>query len=117
MKEFYIRDAAQQENKVVTTSYVVSNKQIKSKKSGEPYLDLTLMDRTGTIQAKMWDNVEECAYAFDQDAVSGDEDDHEDELRGDEGDRGFDPATSPRDGDVRERAGECDRSEYCGDDD
>jgi hypothetical protein len=57
------------------------------------------------------------AYAFDQDAVSGDEDDHEDELRGDEGDRGFDPATSPRDGDVRERAGECDRSEYCGDDD
>ena len=69
MKEFYIRDAAQQENKVVTTSYVVSNKQIKSKKSGEPYLDLTLMDRTGTIQAKMWDNVEECAYAFDQDDI------------------------------------------------
>ena len=69
MKDFYIRDAAQQENKVVTTSFVVSNKQIKAKKSGEPYLDLTLMDRTGTIQAKMWDNVEECAEAFDQDDV------------------------------------------------
>ncbi len=69
MKEFYIRDAAQQENKVVTTSFVVSNKQIKSKKSGEPYLDLTLMDRTGTIQAKMWDNVEECADAFEQDDI------------------------------------------------
>ncbi len=69
MKEFFIRDAAQQENKVVTTSYVVSNKQIKSKKSGEPYLDLTLMDRTGTIQAKMWDNVEESAYTFEQDDV------------------------------------------------
>jgi 3'-5' exoribonuclease len=69
MKEFYIQDAAQQENKVVTTSFVVSNKQIKSKKSGEPYLDLTLMDRTGTLQAKMWDNVEECAYAFEQDDV------------------------------------------------
>ncbi len=67
MKEFYIRDAAQQENKVVTTSFVVSNKQIKSKKSGEPYLDLTLMDRTGTMQAKMWDNVEECLYSFEQD--------------------------------------------------
>jgi len=25
------------------------------------------MDRTGTIQAKMWDNVEECAYSFEQD--------------------------------------------------
>ncbi len=69
MKEFYIRDAAQQENKVVTTSYVISTKQIKSKKSGEPYLDLTLMDRTGTIQAKMWDNVEECAYTFEQDDI------------------------------------------------
>jgi len=69
MKEFYIRDAAQQENKVVTTSFVVSNKQIKSKKSGEPYLDLVLMDRTGTIQAKMWDNVEECAYTFEQDDI------------------------------------------------
>jgi 3'-5' exoribonuclease len=69
MKEFYIRDAAQQENKVITTSFVVSNKQIKSKKSGEPYLDLTLMDRTGTLQAKMWDNVEECAYTFEQDDI------------------------------------------------
>jgi len=69
MKEFYIRDAAQQENKVVTTSFVVSNKQVKAKKSGEPYLDLTLMDRTGTVQAKMWDNVEECAEAFDQDDI------------------------------------------------
>jgi 3'-5' exoribonuclease len=69
MKDFYIRDAAQQENKVVTTSFVVSNKQVKSKKSGEPYLDLTLMDRTGTIQAKMWDNVEECAESFDQDDI------------------------------------------------
>jgi 3'-5' exoribonuclease len=67
MKDFYVRDAAQQENKVVTTSFVVSNKQIKSKKSGEPYLDLTLADRTGTIQAKMWDNVEECADSFEQD--------------------------------------------------
>jgi 3'-5' exoribonuclease len=69
MKEFYIRDAAEQENKVVTTSYVVSNKQIKAKKSGEPYLDITLMDRTGTIQAKMWDNVDECLYCFEQDDI------------------------------------------------
>jgi len=69
MKEFYIRDAAQQENKVVTTSFVVSSKQVKSKKSGEPYLDLTLMDRTGSIQAKMWDNVEECSDSFEQDDV------------------------------------------------
>jgi 3'-5' exoribonuclease len=69
MKEFFVREAAQQENKVVTSSFVVSNKQIKSKKSGEPYLDLTLMDRTGTISAKMWDNVEECSDGFEQDDI------------------------------------------------
>ncbi len=69
MKDFYLRDAAQQENKVVTSSFAVCSKQIKSKKSGEPYLDLTLMDRTGTIQAKMWDNVEECADSFEQDDI------------------------------------------------
>ena len=69
MKDFYLRDAAQQENKVITSSFVVCNKQIKSKKSGEPYLDLTLMDRTGTIQAKMWDNVEECTDGFEQDDI------------------------------------------------
>lgn len=69
MKEFFIKDAAQQENKVITTSFVVASKQTKSKKSGEPYLDLTLVDRTGTIQAKMWDNVEECTGSFEQDDV------------------------------------------------
>ena len=69
MKDFFIRDAAQQENKTIVSSFVVSNKQIKSKKSGEPYLDLTLTDRTGTLQAKMWDNVEDCVSGFEQDDV------------------------------------------------
>ena len=40
MKEFYIRDAAQQENKVVTTSFVVSNKQIKSIIKWNPCFDI-----------------------------------------------------------------------------
>jgi len=69
MKEFYIRDAAQQENKVITTSFVVSSKQIKAKKSGEPYLDLLLVDRTGQIAAKMWDNVDEAVDSFEQDDI------------------------------------------------
>src|SRR5688500_11352679 len=67
MKDFYIGDAAQHENKVVTSSFVVAAKQIKAKKSGEPYLALTLSDRTGQIEAKMWDNVAESMGEFDQD--------------------------------------------------
>ncbi len=67
MKDFYIRDAAQFENKVVTTSFVVSSKQVKPKKTGEPYLALTLADRTGHLDAKVWDNVVEIMDTFEQD--------------------------------------------------
>ncbi len=67
MKDFYIRDAAQFENKIVTTSFVVAAKQIKPKRTGEPYLALTLADRTGQIEAKMWDNVAEVQDDFQQD--------------------------------------------------
>ena len=67
MKDFFISDCVQQENKVVTSSFVVVSKQVKPKKSGEPYLALTLGDRTGQIEAKMWDNVEEVLNAFEQD--------------------------------------------------
>ena len=67
MKEFFISECSQQENKVITSSFVVVSKQVKPKKTGEPYLALTLGDRTGQIEAKMWDNVEEFLDAFEQD--------------------------------------------------
>ncbi len=67
MKDFYVKDAAQFENKIITDSFVVGAKQIKPKKSGDPYLALTLCDRTGQIEAKMWDNVAEVIDEFDQD--------------------------------------------------
>jgi len=67
MKEFFICDCFQQENKIITSSFVVASKQVKPKKNGEPYLALTLADRTGQIEAKMWDNVEEFIAAFEQD--------------------------------------------------
>ena len=67
MKDFYIRDCSQHENKVVTTSFVVAVKQVKPKKSGDPYLALTLADRSGHIDAKVWDNVAEIMGVFEQD--------------------------------------------------
>jgi 3'-5' exoribonuclease len=67
MKDFFIHDCGQQENKVITSTFVVVSKQVKPKKSGEPYLALTLGDRTGQIESKMWDNVEEVLDAFEQD--------------------------------------------------
>jgi 3'-5' exoribonuclease len=67
MKEFYICDCTRHENKIVTSNFVVVAKQIKPKKTGEPYLALTLGDRSGQLEAKMWDNVEEVLNAFEQD--------------------------------------------------
>src|SRR5246500_3068036 len=66
MKEFFLSDCAQFENKVITSSFVVITKQVKPKKTGEPYLALTLGDRCGQIEAKMWDNVEDALDAFEQ---------------------------------------------------
>jgi len=67
MKEFFICDCSQHENKVITSSFVVVSKQVKPKKSGEPYLALVLGDRSGHLEGKMWDNVEDAISAFEQD--------------------------------------------------
>jgi 3'-5' exoribonuclease len=66
MKDFFITDCGQHENKIVTSSFVVVSKQVKPKKSGEPYLALTLGDRSGLLEAKMWDNVEDSISEFEQ---------------------------------------------------
>jgi 3'-5' exoribonuclease len=67
MKDFFICDCLRHENKIITSSFVVVTKQIKPKKTGEPYLALTLGDRSGQLEAKMWDNVDDVLDAFEQD--------------------------------------------------
>jgi 3'-5' exoribonuclease len=67
MKDFYICECLRHENKIITSTFVVVTKQIKPKKTGEPYLALTLGDRSGQPEAKMWDNVDEVLNAFEQD--------------------------------------------------
>jgi len=66
MKEFFLSDCCHHENKVITSTFVVISKQVKPKKTGEPYLALVLGDRTGQIEAKMWDNVETAIDTFEQ---------------------------------------------------
>jgi 3'-5' exoribonuclease len=67
MKAFFLCDCLHHENEVITSNFVVISKQVKPKKTGEPYLALNLGDRTGQIEAKMWDNVEDSINAFEQD--------------------------------------------------
>ena len=67
MKEFYICDCARMENQTITSFFVVASKQVKSKKNGDLYLSAVLADRSGTLQANMWDNVADALDAFEQD--------------------------------------------------
>jgi 3'-5' exoribonuclease len=65
MKAAYVREL--EANKTFTTSFLVRTKEIREKKTGEPYLSLALCDRTGEIEAKMWDNVAEVMDTFERD--------------------------------------------------
>ena len=54
-------------NQTITTSFLVHVKEIRQKKGGEYYLSLLLGDRTGDVDAKMWDNVNDVLDTFDRD--------------------------------------------------
>jgi 3'-5' exoribonuclease len=65
MKSSYVRDL--KPNQVLNTTFLVHVKDVRQKKSGDPYLSLLLGDRTGEVDAKMWDNVAEVIDTFDRD--------------------------------------------------
>ena len=65
MKSPFVREI--EPNQVVQTTFLVQHKEIRQKKSGDPYLSLNLMDRTGELDAKMWDNVAEVMETFERD--------------------------------------------------
>jgi 3'-5' exoribonuclease len=65
MKSPYVGEL--EPNQIITTSFLVHVKEIRQKKSGEFFLSLTLGDRTGDLDAKMWDNVAEVLDAFERD--------------------------------------------------
>ncbi len=66
MKSHFIREL--EPNQAVTSFFLVHQKEVRLKqKTGEPYLCLTLADRSGTLDAKMWDGVAEVLDAFDRD--------------------------------------------------
>ena len=54
-------------NQIIETSFLVQSKEIRQKKGGELYLSLFLADRTGELDAKMWDNVNDVLNEFERD--------------------------------------------------
>ena len=65
MKSPYAADL--EPNQPATATFLVVAKEVRQKKTGEHYLSLTLGDRTGHIDAKMWDGVGEVVETFERD--------------------------------------------------
>ena len=57
MKEFFVEDAVRFENSTVTSYFLLTSMQVREKKQGGQYLALIVSDRTGSLEARMWDEV------------------------------------------------------------
>ncbi|PYU10237.1 MAG: phosphohydrolase, partial [Acidobacteria bacterium] len=56
MKTPLVSDLNTEQN--ITTFFLVCEKEIRNTREGKPYLRLELGDRSGTIEARMWDQFE-----------------------------------------------------------
>lgn len=65
MKTNYIQDLkALGSSDRFESVFLVQSKEVRQKKSGDPFLSMRLADRTGSLDAKMWDNVASVAHSF-----------------------------------------------------
>ena len=55
MKDFYIADAGKFENASVTSYFSLASLQLRERKQGGQYLALVLIDKSGTMEARMWE--------------------------------------------------------------
>jgi 3'-5' exoribonuclease len=55
MKEPMVADLASRENQAIIGFFAAGSKQARTKKDGTRYFAITLCDRTGTIEARVWD--------------------------------------------------------------
>lgn len=65
MKETYVRDL--KPNQVIVSAFLVHSKELRFRKTGEGYLSLALADKTGEVEAKMWEDVEQAHSCFERD--------------------------------------------------
>jgi 3'-5' exoribonuclease len=65
MKSPYIAEL--EPNQIVHGTFLVQHKDVRQKKSGEPFLVVTLADRTGELDARMFDNAAEALSTFERD--------------------------------------------------
>lgn len=55
MKKRFAAELAQFENQTVESYFVAANRQVRTKADGSGYLSMTLQDRTGQIESRLWE--------------------------------------------------------------
>ncbi len=65
MKTSFIADLNSEQN--ITSFFLVCEKEIRNTREGKPYLRLELGDRSGTIEARMWDQFESAVKDVNRD--------------------------------------------------
>jgi 3'-5' exoribonuclease len=65
MKTAFVSDLGSEQT--ITTFFLVHEKEIRNTREGKPYLRLELGDRSGTIEARMWDQFELAARDVNRD--------------------------------------------------
>src|SRR5215469_3590988 len=65
MKTPLVSDLSTEQN--ITTFFLVCEKEIRNTREGKPYVRLELGDRSGTIEARMWDQFETAAKGINRD--------------------------------------------------
>ena len=57
MKDFFVADAAKFDGQSITSFFALSSLSVREKRgNGEQYLALSLSDKTGTLEARMWED-------------------------------------------------------------
>lgn len=67
MKAAYVSDLTP--DTTITSFFLVAEKELRHTREGKPYLRVELCDRTGSIEARAWDNVEGLAATFERDDI------------------------------------------------
>ena len=63
MKEIYVADLTKFENQAVVSFFAVASRQVRSRKDGGgQYMALTLGDRTGQVESRMWENFADAEF-------------------------------------------------------
>ncbi|PIU00062.1 MAG: HD family phosphohydrolase [Bdellovibrionales bacterium CG10_big_fil_rev_8_21_14_0_10_45_34] len=65
MTKQFVKDLA--ERTPVNSTFLCREKSVLTGKTGKPYISMTLSDRTGQIDGRIWDNAEEMAEMFEVD--------------------------------------------------